>query len=117
MNGTPGVAIDDVLARLGEREQQGSTFLNEGVALPHARLPGLTTPRVAVGLTHAGVLDAPTERPVEVVVLMLSPESGPASHLQLLAVAGRALQRRELRARLRTAKTGDDAFAILTQAR
>jgi two-component system sensor histidine kinase KdpD len=113
LNGTPGVTVEDVLKKLTERERQGSTFLNEGVALPHARVESLAAPRVAVGVTHAGVLDAPTEKRVEVVVLMLSPESGPASHLQLLAAAGRALGKKELRTRLRTAKNAADAFEIL----
>ncbi len=117
LNGTPGVSLNDVIARLSEREQQGSTFLNEGVALPHARLEQLQLPRVAMGLTHAGVLDAPTDKPVEVIVLLLSPASGPASHLQLLAAAGRGLQKKEVRARLREAKTPDTAMEVLRSAK
>jgi two-component system sensor histidine kinase KdpD len=117
LNGTPNVSLSDVLARLAERESQGSTFLNEGVALPHARLDRLPAPRVAMGLTHAGVLDAPTERPVEVVVLLLSPTAGPASHLQLLAAAGRGLQKKDVRTHLREAKTPHDAMDILRRSR
>jgi two-component system sensor histidine kinase KdpD len=113
LNGTPGVALTDVLAKLAEREQQGSTFLNEGVALPHARLDQLMVPRVAMGLTHAGVLDAPTDKPVEVIVLLLSPTAGPASHLQLLAAAGRGLQKKDVRNSLRQARTPSDAIEIL----
>jgi two-component system sensor histidine kinase KdpD len=117
LNGTPNVSLSDVLARLAERESQGSTFLNEGVALPHARLDRLPAHRVAMGLTHAGVLDAPTERPVEVVVLLLSPTAGPASHLQLLAAAGRGLQKKDVRTHLREAKTPHDAMDILRRSR
>lgn len=68
---TPGLNRELVIGKLAERETQGSTFLNEGVALPHARLEELISPQVAMGLTHAGVLDAPTEKPVEVVFLLL----------------------------------------------
>jgi two-component system sensor histidine kinase KdpD len=117
LNGTPGVDLTDVLARLAERENQGSTFLNEGVALPHARLDQLPVPRVAMGLTHAGVLDAPTDKPVEVIVLLLSPAAGPASHLQLLAAAGRSLQKKDVRNRLREAKTPHDVMEILHNSR
>ncbi len=115
IDGTPGVDLAMVAAKLAEREAQGSTFLNEGVALPHARLDRLTAPRLAIGLTHAGVLDAPTEKPVEVVVLLLSPTTGPASHLQLLAAAGRSLQKKDVRARLRDAQTPDQAIRILSE--
>jgi two-component system sensor histidine kinase KdpD len=115
IDGTPGVDLAVVANKLAEREALGSTFLNEGVALPHARLDRLTAPRLAIGLTHAGVLDAPTDKPVEVVLLLLSPTTGPASHLQLLAAAGRTLQKKDVRARLRNAKTPDQAIRVLRE--
>jgi two-component system sensor histidine kinase KdpD len=117
LNGTPGVNLADVLAKLAERERQGSTFLNEGVALPHARLDRLPAPRLAIGLTHGGVLDAPTDKRVEVIVLLLSPTSGPASHLQLLAAASRGLQKKDVRDRLRETRTPHDAMQILRNSR
>ena len=110
---TPNLDAALVMKKLAEREDQGSTFLNEGVALPHARLDSLESPQVALGLTHAGVLDAPTDRPVEVVFLLLSPTSGANVHLQLLAKVGRALQSRELRRALSLAKTPADALAAV----
>jgi two-component system sensor histidine kinase KdpD len=88
------------LTLLKEREKSGSTFLNEGIALPHARVEGLASPRIAIALTHQGVLDAPTEIPIEVVFMLLSPTTGAESHLKLLAKAARLLQSRELRRRL-----------------
>jgi two-component system sensor histidine kinase KdpD len=107
---THGIKRDLVNQKLLAREEQGSTFLNEGVALPHARLEELISPQVALGLTHGGVLDAPTEKPVEVVFLLLSPATGSNVHLQLLAKAGRALQSRELRKALRKARTSAEAL-------
>ena len=110
---TPQLNESVVLNRLADREQQGSTFLNEGVALPHARLDGLSEPQVALGLTHAGVLDAPTEKPIEAVFLLLSPATGANAHLQLLAKAGRALQSRELRRALAQASVAEEALAAI----
>jgi hypothetical protein len=40
--------------------------LNEGVGLPHARIDELDAPKIVLGLTRAGVLDAPIDAPVEV---------------------------------------------------
>ena len=74
--------------------------MNEGVALPHARLESLAEPQIVLGLTHEGVLDSPTEKPIEAVFLLLSPATGPNTHLQLLAKAGPYVQNRELRRRL-----------------
>jgi two-component system sensor histidine kinase KdpD len=108
-----GVTFEQIIQKLSERESQGSTFLNEGIALPHARLDALKAPQVALGLTHAGVLDATTEKPVEAVFLLLSPTSGANVHLQLLAKVGRALQNRELRRALQRARTPHEALKTI----
>jgi two-component system, OmpR family, sensor histidine kinase KdpD len=110
---TPGVKLEAVLAKLDQREQQGSTFLNEGVALPHARMEELMSPQVALGLTHGGVMDVPTDKPVEVIFLLLSPASGANVHLQVLAKVGRALQSRDLRRALNTARTSAEALEAI----
>ncbi len=103
LNGFP--SADVILAKLQEREETGSTFLNEGVALPHARVENLSKPQIALGLTQGGVLDSPTETPIEAVFMLLSPAEGASTHLQMLARAGRMLQNRELRRRLAKAKS------------
>ena len=113
-NGKTGFKGEDMLTKLLEREKQGSTFLNEGVALPHARIEGLEKPWVALGLSHAGILDAYTEAPVEIVFLLLSPTDANRSHLQLLAVAGRMMLNRTLRNELRKARTAEEAMALLS---
>jgi two-component system sensor histidine kinase KdpD len=110
---TPGLTADVVLEKLSQRESQGSTFLNEGVALPHARIEGLKSPQVALGLTHGGLLDVATERPIEAVFLLLSPAEGANVHLQLLAKVGRALQSRELRKSMAVARTGGEALQAI----
>jgi two-component system sensor histidine kinase KdpD len=111
--GEPRLDAATVIAKLAEREQQGSTFLNEGIALPHARLENLEAPQVALGLTRAGLLDLATERPIEAVFLLLSPMTGANVHLQLLAKAGRALQNRELRNALDRAGSPAEALEAI----
>ncbi len=103
-----------IVARLMDREKAGSTFLNEGVALPHARIEGLSSPQLALAVTREGVLDVPTEIPVEVVFMLLSPAEGADSHLKLLAKAARMLQSRELRRRLARL---NDPTAVLEELR
>ena len=110
----PAIDTTAVLKGLAERESQGSTFLNEGVALPHARIAGLSSPEAALAVTHAGLLDAPTTNPVEVVVLLLSPMDSAPSHLQMLAAAARLLQNRDIRKALRTARTSAEVAAIIS---
>ena len=109
----PGLSAEVVLQKLAEREKQGSTFLNEGIALPHARLEKLDSPQVALGLTRAGLLDVVTEQPISAAFLLLSPASGANVHLQVLAKAGRALQNRELRAALSRVATPTEAMEAI----
>jgi two-component system sensor histidine kinase KdpD len=110
---TPGLSAPRILQKLAEREALGSTFLNEGVALPHARLEELDAPQVALGLTHAGVLDVATEKPIEAIFLLLSPATGASVHLQLLSRFGRALQDRGLRRALAAAESPEAAVAAI----
>ncbi len=111
-DGEPAMA-EKTLAAVLEREKSGSTFLNEGVALPHARIDGLDRPRACMALTHEGVLDAQTEHPVEVVFMLTTPVSGPNTHLKLLAKVGRLLQNRDLRRRFMRIKDPTAAREVL----
>ncbi|MCX5801743.1 MAG: PTS sugar transporter subunit IIA [Candidatus Eisenbacteria bacterium] len=107
--GDAGVLFADVL----KREEQGSTFLNEGVAFPHVRVKGLSTPVVALGLTKKGVSDVVTEKPVDVVFLILSPAETPEAQVQVLGVSSRAAQSRHLLHSLRLAHTSEDAITVI----
>jgi len=89
-----------ILDLVQAREKKGSTFLAEGVALPHARVEGLETPIAALGITRAGVLDDPMGGSTEVVLLMLAPMNDPSGHLRRMAAAARVLRDRDIRRNL-----------------
>jgi two-component system sensor histidine kinase KdpD len=91
-----GLACDFTtgLVSVREREEQGSTFYSEGVALPHARIAGLDKPLVALGLTKMGISDVATEKPIKYIFLSLSPLEKPEVQLQLLSLAARTFQNR-----------------------
>jgi two-component system sensor histidine kinase KdpD len=102
--------VDQVFEAVLKREEQGSTFFNQGVAFPHVRVEGLTAPTVALGLTQAGVSDVTTEKPIEIVFLILAPAETPAVQVQLLGMASRAAQNRHLLQHLRCVKTPAEAL-------
>ena len=99
--------------KIWERERLGSTFFNEGVAFPHARLDGLSRPRLALGLTRQGIVDIATEQPVEVVFLILSPAQSPTAQLQTLALTSKAAQNRHFLQRLKKAGTPGAAMRAI----
>jgi two-component system, OmpR family, sensor histidine kinase KdpD len=107
--GDPETLLKEVL----KREEQGSTFFNEGVAFPHARIDGLTAPLVALGLTRRGVSDVLTEKPIEIVFLILSPAQNPDIQVKLLGLASRAAQNRQLLQDLNSSQTPEEALAAI----
>lgn len=78
-----------VLNSLFEREQQGGTFVGEDVAIPHARVDGLSQPLIAIGIGKKGVQDPDSGRTAKIVVLLLSPIDPPEKHLETLGVISR----------------------------
>jgi two-component system sensor histidine kinase KdpD len=96
-----------------EREEKGSTFFNEGSAFPHARVNGLTNSIVSLGLTRQGVSDEPTEKPIELVFLILSPAENPDEQIKILALASHAAQSRHLLQSLRSARTSEEVMKTI----
>jgi PTS system nitrogen regulatory IIA component len=79
-----------LLRALQAREQLGSTGLGRGFALPHARLPRM--PRVYALLARLARpidYDSVDDKPVDLVVLLLTPESAANQHLATLAALSR----------------------------
>ena len=108
--------VDDsakLLNAILEREEQGSTFFNEGAAFPHVRVNGLTNSIVSLGLTRQGVSDEPTEKPVELVFLILSPAENPDEQIKILALASHAAQSRHLLQSLKSVRTSGEAMKTI----
>ncbi len=108
--------VSDIEMLFGEvmkREEPGSTFLNEGVAFPHVRIRGLATPVIAIGLTRRGVSDVSTDKPIEIVFLILSPAETPDMQVKLLGLTSRAAQNRHLLQSLSSAETAEEAMRMI----
>jgi two-component system, OmpR family, sensor histidine kinase KdpD len=108
-NGTIGDP-NMVLIGLLKREQESSTFFNEGVAFPHARLANLPTPIVTLGIAKQGVSDVSTDEPVRLVFLILSPSEEPETQVRLLGLLSRAAQSRHLLQELLASTNAAEAF-------
>ena len=107
-------SAEQIFERLLERERLGSTGLAGGVALPHARMPGIQETRGAfLRLVEAVEFDALDGKPVDLVFALLVPEDATEEHLQLLAQLAAMFNDEELRDQLRVAEA-EEALAILT---
>jgi two-component system sensor histidine kinase KdpD len=105
----------DVVAALQKREMEISTFLNEGIAVPHACIDALTEIVVAFGVTKRGVKDAPAERPIEAVFMALYPSRLSPDYLKLMSASLRALQDRQVLRGLAAAKDAREVLAVLRE--
>ena len=110
-----GVEARDVADRLAARERLGSTGFGGGVAIPHAKLPGIDgVTGVFVRLAHGIEFGAVDDLPVDLVFLLLSPTDAGADHLKALARVSRRLRDRGFLAKLRGAGSPDAIYALFT---
>lgn len=108
--------IEDAEGLFGDimkREAQGSTFFNEGAAFPHVRVGGLSEPVVTLGLARQGVFDVSTDKPIEIVFLLLSPADTPDMQVKLLGLASRAAQSRQLFQTLKASQSPQDVLTAI----
>lgn len=111
-----GLEAADVLDALLERESAGSTGVGHGVAVPHARLPGLDRMRaVFVRLDNPTPFEAVDDQPVDLLLALLAPENSGSEHLRALASVSRRLRQPELRQQLRQARTAEAVHALLVR--
>ena len=107
-------AILDVLLA---RERLGSTGVGRGVAIPHGKLAGLARiSAVFARLREPIEFDAIDGRPVDLVCLLLAPESAGSDHLKALALVSRLLRDERVCARLRGADSAEALYAVLAGA-
>lgn len=108
----------EVYDALLERERLGATSVGDGVAIPHARLPNIeTVSGVFVRLAQPIEYDAADEEPVDLVFLLVAPESANAEHLRALAKISRQFKNPEYRSNLRGADDADALYIMLTEPR
>ena len=84
--------LESAGAAIRERERQGGTYVGEEVALPHARLTGLSKPLAAFGLSRSGIHDPESGKTIRLMVLLLSPDETPEIHVQALSEISRLVR-------------------------
>lgn len=104
-------AVFDVLL---ERERLGSTGVGNGIGIPHGKLPQLTRLYgVFARLDRPIEFEAIDDQPVDLIFLLLAPESAGADHLKALARVSRLLRDKSMCEKLRATSTADGLYALL----
>ena len=107
-------AILDVLM---QREKLGSTAVGNGIAIPHGKLPKIDRLfGIFARLARPVDFEALDGQPVDLVFLLLAPETAGADHLKALARVARLLREGEIARKLRQSQDADALYALLTLA-
>lgn len=106
-----------VLEGLEEREALGSTGFGRGVAMPHARIEGLSRPVAALLKLGKSVDFGSADRmPVDLAIGLLSPVNAGATHLHALAALSRMVRDEDMHRALVEATDTETLYAVLTNA-
>ncbi|MCD8479835.1 MAG: PTS sugar transporter subunit IIA [Candidatus Cloacimonetes bacterium] len=78
------------------REDQMSTAMGRGIAIPHARVEGLEQSYIFVAQNRHGLeWDSPDGRMVRLLILILSPKESPNAQIQILQCLANVLHNRD----------------------
>lgn len=111
---TEATTADTIFQALFERERLGSTGLGKGVAIPHARIPGITHTIAAMMTLESPVnYDSADNKPVDIAFGLLVPEDGNDQHLQQLARLVGLFRDEETCTAIRKATDAEQIFEIL----
>jgi PTS system nitrogen regulatory IIA component len=108
-----GIATNEVVASLTAREELGSTGLGQGVAIPHARIKGLTEAIAAFARPKTPIeFDSPDGNLVAYCFVLLVPVEATEEHLQILAQVAEMLSNEQFRSQLGSAKSQAEIHQI-----
>jgi PTS system nitrogen regulatory IIA component len=109
-----GYSENTIVEILLQRERLGSTGVGNGIAIPHGKLPKLGK---LFGLFAR--LERPIDfesldgQPVDLIFLLLAPETAGADHLKALARIARLLRDPDVAQKLRESHDAETLYAVL----
>lgn len=107
----------DIAASVIKRENEASTGMGKGVAVPHVKHKAIRNVVAAVGLSGTGVnFMALDKQPVYSVILLISPADNPDKHLQAMECVFKHLQQEKFRKFLRQCRNSKQVEDLLREA-
>ncbi len=110
-----GIGERDIFDTIVQREKLGSTGVGSGIAIPHGKLKNIKSITGVFARLDAAVdFEALDDEPVDLVFLLLAPETAGADHLKALSRIARILREPDMVAKLRGTKDATAIYAFLT---
>jgi PTS system nitrogen regulatory IIA component len=112
ISGQPERVVFDVLM---ERERLGTTGVGNGIAIPHGKVAKIDRLYGVFARLESPIdFQSIDDQPVDLIFLLLAPESAGADHLKALAKISRLLRDTTTCDKLRGTNTVDGIYAILS---
>jgi PTS system nitrogen regulatory IIA component len=106
----------DIFDVIIEREKLGSTGVGDGIAIPHGKLATLQKLYGLFARLERPInFDSIDERPVDLIFLLLAPETAGAEHLKALACVSRFLRDKTNCDKLRGSNKPEALYALLIE--
>src|ERR1022692_1782569 len=107
---------ESILASLKKREEEMSTAIGFGIAIPHARSDRIEEVVASFGRSSQGIeFDALDNAPVKFVFLLIVPKNRFQTHLRTLASIAKFLNDRSVRESLATAPSAEEILSIFRE--
>ena len=112
-----GGELEDIVKAVLKRELLGSTGIGRSVAIPHSKHGSVDRLVGTVAVSRGGVaFDSLDGEPVNVFVLLISPQDRPGDHLRALENVSRSLRDDHFVRSLRQATTREQVWDLLDSA-
>lgn len=99
------------------REEEGTTGIGEGIAIPHGRCDAVKSPGLAAMVVKNGVdFKALDDAPVQLIFLIAAPNTKDNVHLDVLSKLSILLMDEEFVSKLKKAKSKEEFINIINQA-
>jgi PTS system nitrogen regulatory IIA component len=111
-----GVAGEELVRVLLERERLGSTGIGDGIGIPHGKLKNIQQLVLGFGLSRQGVdFESMDGRPTHIFFVLVTPESSTGLHLRLLARVSKILKNDILKERLMHASDSSEVIGVIQE--
>jgi len=108
-NKVPEGELEKIRHAVIEREKIMSTGVGKGLAIPHGKTAGIEQTYAAFAILRDPVdYDAIDDQPVDMVFLLVGPQSSNSLHIKMLSRISRLMNNSDFRERLRECTTSEE---------
>jgi fructose-specific phosphotransferase system IIA component len=108
--------FDKFLEAVNARENEFSTGIGKGIAIPHAKSDAVKNPSLVFAKSSSGIdFDSADKKDSHLFFLIAVPEKSSNEHLKILSKLSRSLMHDELRENLMNASSDEEILQLLDQ--